>query len=150
VGEESGSGHALVDRRRGLRGGLDLPAEPGGVAAAAGVGVAEVAEPLELCGDVLDLPALLGSDLRAGLAAAQAGTFSLGKVVLDDGDGKVLEIGDAAASAAGLGADASGVGGIGVLGKRNVLDGPGLERGREVEQQLAEVGPERSRSARGP
>lgn len=80
-----------------------------------------------------------GSDLGTGLAAARAGAFGLGKVVLDDGDGKVLEIGDAAASAAGLGADPSGVGGIGVLGKRDVLDGPGLERGREVEQQLAEI-----------
>lgn len=60
--------------------------------------------------------------------------------MLDHGDGKVREVGDATASAAGLRADAPGVGGIGVLGKSDVLDGLRLERGCEVEQELAEFG----------
>ncbi len=102
--------------------------------------MADVVEPLELGGDVLDLPALLGTDLGAEVPAARAGPFGLGKVVFDDGDGQVVEVGDAATSAAGLGVDAPGVGGRDVIRDRHVLEGPGLERDRELEQQLAEVG----------
>jgi len=113
-----------------------------------------VMDPLEVAGDVLDLPALVDAYARAGFPAAGTDFLLLGEVVLMPGDGKVREIRDAPSAAEPvLGAlvvrcsDAARVGricwrwlsvGLSVR-KDGGIDGPRLELLREFQKHLRDV-----------
>lgn len=83
VGQQSRPGQPLVDRLRRLGRGRDLGIDRRGLAAFAGVGVADVPQHLERRRQVFELLAHLPTDPLAHLAAARAGLLVVGQVVLD-------------------------------------------------------------------
>src|SRR5437016_6623478 len=98
IGQQSRSGQALVDGRLRLGGYLDVRILPLLLAAGTGILLAHVVQTLKPARNIFDLPAFLGPDLLAWLAAAGAGALLRLQFMHVGSYRKIFEVGNLAAS----------------------------------------------------